>query len=240
MQSESFLDVLIARFKDRWETNPQYRAAMSGVLGLVTLVAICACAGIISTVASSVLLASGFGPTSNGNPQSGGGGGLVQGAAVFPISTPKLPPASDTPPANPAPLSQTPQPTATAVPTPTPLPTATPCAPNCGGGGYTVTITGVSYLPNPWVQCPGTKCDSVTIHTSAPYTGVNFDITACDGSTQLSAGQFPNATTDANGNWTWSFNQTGPRDTAPKFKPDIWATAAGADPAGVHVTPSCA
>jgi hypothetical protein len=215
------------------------------VLALITLIALCSCAGIVSSVAGNVLMASGLGPTSNANPQQGSGtGGLVQGAAVFPIVTPALPTPINTPAADPAPASQTPAPTPTAAPTATPPPTATPCITGCGGGGgggYSVTVSITSYgssTPGLWVQCPGsTKCDSVTVHTNVPNTGVNFDITACDGSIQLSAGQYPNASTDANGNWTWSFDQVGP--TTHGVKPDIWATAAGADPAGVHVTPRC-
>lgn len=241
MQSESFLDVLIARFRDRWETNPQYRAAMSGVLALVTLIALCSCAGIVSSVAGNVLMASGLGPTSNANPQQGSStGGLVQGAAVFPIVTPALPTPINTPAADPAPMSQTPAPTPTSAPTPTPPPTVTPCITGCGGGGgggSAVTVSVTSWSPTKWIACPGSSnCDSVTVHTSVPNTGVNLIITACNNATVLSASSNPNATTDGNGNYTFSFNGQGPKSQPTA---NVWVTAAGGDANGAHGFPPC-
>jgi len=37
----SMLEQAIRRFQDRWETNRQFRATASGVIGLVMIVALC-------------------------------------------------------------------------------------------------------------------------------------------------------------------------------------------------------
>src|SRR5258707_14976811 len=55
----SWLDSLVYGFQHRWETNPQYRAAASGVAGLAMVLVLCACLGILTTVANAAL--AGFG-----------------------------------------------------------------------------------------------------------------------------------------------------------------------------------
>ena len=38
----TWLDLVVRRFQDRWETDPQYRALVSGVVGLVLVITLCA------------------------------------------------------------------------------------------------------------------------------------------------------------------------------------------------------
>jgi hypothetical protein len=236
MQTVSFLDDIVARFRHRWHTDSQYRAMMSGLSAVVVLIALCSCAGIVSTVTNNVFYGSGL--ASGGGPGGAGsvpGGGVLQGAASFPTAS--LPPwtPGTVPNANPVPPSQTPPPTPTPVPTATPTPTATPCTSNCGGGGGgggRVTITVTDWTPKPWTQ----GSVSVTVHTSVPNDGVNLIITNCTGGTVLSASSNPNATTDGSGNYTFSFSQSGPH-TQPSA--DVWATAQNGSGAGVHAYPPC-
>src|SRR5258708_5507531 len=55
----SWVDNLVYRFQHRWETNPQYRAAASGVAGVAMILVLCACLGILTTAANAAL--AGFG-----------------------------------------------------------------------------------------------------------------------------------------------------------------------------------
>src|SRR5260221_181515 len=126
MPSASFLDDLVERFRHRWETDRQYRAAASGVLGVVVLVVLCSCAGIVSTVTNNVLASGGF--LSSGTPNSVGTqstSNTVLQSAVFPTETIPAWTPGVIPGAPPVPNSQTPVPIPTAVPSPTDLPTAT-------------------------------------------------------------------------------------------------------------------
>src|SRR5512146_1635886 len=41
MGRRSWLDSIVYRFQHHWETNPQYRAAVSGVVGLVLILSLC-------------------------------------------------------------------------------------------------------------------------------------------------------------------------------------------------------
>jgi hypothetical protein len=218
MPPVSFLDELVNRFRHRWEIDRQFRAAASGVVGLVVIVALCSCAGIASTMANSVFAGSGLAGGGGGGsgPQSQDTGTL-KGFAGIPTET--IPPwtPGTLPPAPPAPTSATEVPTATAAPTATPKPTETPCQNNCGGGG-SVTITVSGYAPaGGWVACSGgSLCDSITFQTSVPNDPVNLIITDCTGRTVLSAaeGQFSTGTsaTGSDGNVTYSFSQQTPRN----------------------------
>jgi hypothetical protein len=80
----SFLDQLVDRFRHRWETDRQYRAAASGVLGLVVLIALCSCAGIVSSATSRVLADYGFGSNSTVGSLNGTAGPALPGARHFP------------------------------------------------------------------------------------------------------------------------------------------------------------
>lgn len=232
MQPVSFLDDIVERFRQRWHTDSQYRAMMSGLFGVIVLIALCTCAGTVSVVTNNVLSGSGFGVGGNQGAQSAPGG-LIQGAAEFPTAS--LPPWTPAaiPNANPVPPSLTPIPTPTPVPTATPTPTATPCVSNCGGGGggggggsVVVTITGWS--PDPWK--PGNN--SISFHTSVPNDGINILITNCQGGTV----DDPGPTTDGSGNYTFTFNQKG---NSSQTSADVWVTAQNGTAAGVHAFPKC-
>src|SRR5579871_3935597 len=88
MTRKTWIDDFLERFQHRWETNPQYRAAMSGVFGLVFLLTLCGCVGFVSVGATSVLHALGIGSSgSNGPLQGNTGGPDLQGVATFPLTT---------------------------------------------------------------------------------------------------------------------------------------------------------
>jgi hypothetical protein len=235
----NFLDDLLDRFRERWITQPQFRAMASGVVALVVLVGLCTCGAITSAITNNALAGAGFGPGgSSGQPQ--GGGGVLQAAAEFPTPTIAPWPTGVIPGYQPVPASQTPIPTPTPVPTATPWPTATTCISNCGGGGGpTVQLTITGWAPSPWTECAGgAKCLSVTVHTSVPYDGVNLIITRCDGLQVLNNSGGAGAATDGSGNYTFTFTQANPTLAHPH--PDIWATAQNGAQNGVHATPACA
>src|SRR5262245_38319977 len=88
MTANSWLDDLLHRFQHRWETNPQYRAAMSGVLGLLLLIFLCTCVGLVTTGANVVLATLGFGSiTSADHGNNSTGTKEVKGFATFPVTT---------------------------------------------------------------------------------------------------------------------------------------------------------
>src|SRR5262249_16349865 len=149
----SWLDDLIQRFQHRWETNPQYRAAMSGVLGVILIVFLCSCVGLVTTAANVALATLGFDIASSDQGSGNTGTKEVRGFATFPVTTyvPQTPGAI---PQGTVPTSGTPMPTATPQPTPTDTPEPTPCQTNCGGGGggcQTCTVT-ASANPTPWIH----------------------------------------------------------------------------------------
>ena len=202
MRRMTWLDALVYRFQHRWETSPQYRAATAGVVGLVLVLLMCSCMGVISLTANSALAGIGLAGSSTSDSGSANTGtSRLTEAQVIPTNT--LP--AYTPPQIPnvdIPSSLTPMPSPTDVPTPTPQPTATPCQPNCGGGGGggggggSVTATA---SPTPWVGGQGAQVDVVT---STPNTGVNIIINFSNGATILNNGQ---GQTDGSGNYTFSF-----------------------------------
>jgi hypothetical protein len=204
----NFLDEMVARFRERWETNPHYRATMSGVFGLAVIMGLCSCMIVASLVANSVFASVGFGGGGGGAmAQQPNGGGGADAQPTFPTSIVPTWTVQDTPLPGVAPTSGSTAPTPTPVPTATDIATSTPCSSNCGGGGGgggAGSISGYG-TPNPWVAC-GNSCDTVVIHTSVPNNGINIIITYCNGATILNNGA---TTTDGNGNATWSFNGPG-------------------------------
>jgi hypothetical protein len=180
MMRPSWLDALVERFQHNWETNPQYRAIVSGVAGLVVIVGLCAVMGVSASFAGAV-----------GNSLAGSGGSgnsfVSQNGSHAQATQPTYPwvtltpwPAPIIPNASPIGASQTPQPTPTFAPTPTlaPTPTCDPSANNCGGGGgggggggdkITVTIS-------PTTFANGTAIIAY-IHTSMPNEGYAISIT---------------------------------------------------------------
>ncbi|HEY7832932.1 MAG TPA: hypothetical protein VIG30_05130 [Ktedonobacterales bacterium] len=195
MRRISGLDALIRRFRERWETDPRYRAAMSGVIGLVVVISMCACMATVSVIANGALAGGGF-TTGTGGQQTGGGG-VVQAAPSFPTPTEPAWQVPATPVWSPVPDSQTPQPAPTEAPTATPTNTPTTSSGLSGTGS-----------PDPWTYCPGgTKCDKVRIQTPAPglvLITINYPSSPPTTITD-------SVTTDASGNATYRF--AGPHGT---------------------------
>lgn len=212
-QPENPLERAIRRFQHRWETEPRYRAQMSGVLGLLVLVSLCGGVFAVGNVATAGLSALGLGGGRLGpigTPTTGSK--LVNGTLTFPTPTVVLAPGS-APAPSPIPNSQTPIPSPTPTPTPTPsptptdVPTPTPCQANCGGPtpspgpGATVNVTG--WAPAAWRN---NQSASVTAHTSVPNDPINFIVFFnSSGVTVLSASNYPNLQTDGAGNVTFGF-----------------------------------
>jgi len=182
MRRRSGLDRLIYRFQDRWETDRQFRAMVSGVLGLVTIIALCSCMGVVTTIANntvaSVNASRNVGVANSQNADTGIG--QIQGVPTFPTATvPAWQPGSS-PSADVIPDSQTPLPSPTPLPTGTALPTATPCQTNCGGGGggggggsFDATVGGI---PNPATWTAGNSA-SFTVTSSPGGVGLAIIIT---------------------------------------------------------------
>ncbi len=127
MDYENPLDHLIHRFQHRWETNPQFRAAMSGVLGLSLIIFLCVGVAGVNAAANRVLGAVGFGSSGGGQGNIDPGGQIVNGNWTF--YTPTVPDwkGGATPGSSPINNSQTPQPSPTPTATPPDAATATPC-----------------------------------------------------------------------------------------------------------------
>jgi hypothetical protein len=208
MTRRTWLNDLIERFQHRWETNPQYRAAMSGVLGLVFLLVICSCVGALTATTGSVLGALGLGGSNNGQAQAHSGGRDVKGVATFPIATVNLPSPSTIPNDPTLTTSGTPLPTATTASTPTDTPTATPCTSNCGGGGGGGGCTNCIVTGNPLGVWHSNHADQLHIHTSQPGIGISVIINNVPGIGTIVQFQ-PAGTTDSNGDLTITYNAPG-------------------------------
>jgi hypothetical protein len=184
----SFLDQLVDRFRHRWETNRQYRAAASGVLGLVVLIALCSCAGIVSSVTSRVLANSGFGGNSTIGSLNGTAGPALPGAEHFPTETIPTWQPGQIPNGPPIPNSGTPYPTPTHPPTPTaaPSPTDSPTQPGGGGGGTACSGTGSHGSTWALSPCPVSAGTTITLTIIAPNNpnqspNILFGLGACTG-----------------------------------------------------------
>ena len=168
MDYENPLDHLIHRFQHRWETNPQFRAAMSGVLGLGLIIFLCVGVAGVNAAANRVLGAVGFGSSGGGQGNIDPGGQIVNGNWTF--YTPTVPDwkGGSTPGSSPINNSQTPQPSPTPTATPPDAPTATPCRAGCGGGGQTGNLT-PSWTPTTWSA--GITNGAFTLHATNATTG---------------------------------------------------------------------
>jgi hypothetical protein len=162
----SGLERIIRRFQDRWETDRQYRATMSGVLGLVMVIALCSCMGVVTTVANSALAGVSAARDSGSSQNSNTGIGQIKGVPTFPTATVAPWQQSGVPPYTIIPNSQTP------LPGPTQQPTAT--AGQGGGGGP--------------ANCNGNQGNSTWALTPCPQ------IHAQGGTLTISAPKYPNAT----------------------------------------------
>jgi hypothetical protein len=221
MRRRSGLDRLIYRFQDRWETNSQFRAMLSGVLGLVMIVALCSCMGVVTTIANNTVanVNASRNVGSRGSQNADTGVGQIKGVPTFPTSTVPAWPQMGAPTYGAIPDSQTPLPSPSAQPTATAQPTV-PCTSNCGGGGggggaWTVVVTGYA-TPATWTA---NGAGSYTIHTSAPGVGLAIVITFPGGGTFLDEN---GEVTDSSGNYTSHFTVPG---GTPAGNADVWVQA---------------
>jgi hypothetical protein len=203
---------------------------VSGVLGLVMIIALCSCMGVVTTVANnavaSVNAARNVGVANSQNADTGIG--QIKGIPTFPTATAPVWQPGSSPSAGVIPDSQTPLPSPTPVPTGTAPPTATPCQTNCGGGGggggggtWVVTVTGYG-TPSPWI--PG-SAGSFTVHTSisganTPGVGLAIVVTFPGGGTYID--ESLNNVTNASGNYTSHFTVP---SGASAGNADVWIQA---------------
>jgi len=175
----SRLDYFVRRFQDRWETNPQYRAMVSGGVGLVLILTLCTCTGVMTVVSNNALVSLGLASSGNNgnNINSSTGTNKLTGALTFPTATfsaSQVPTGGATPQGSPIGTSGTPVPNATATPTEDANPT-----PTSGGGNNspfvcTGTADGVTWTFNPCPLMVG-QSGSMTISAPAyPNTSTNI------------------------------------------------------------------
>jgi hypothetical protein len=157
------LERAIRRFQDRWETNRQFRAMASGVIGLVMIVALCSCMGVVTTLANSALAGFSAARDSGTAGNTNTGTGLINGVPTFPTSTVPAWQEGGVPPYSVIPNSQTP------VPGPTQPPTATPNSGGPGGPGGPTTCNG-GHRQSTWAltPCPQVHGQSGTLTISSP------------------------------------------------------------------------
>jgi hypothetical protein len=241
MDYENPLDHLIHRFQHRWETNPQFRAAMSGVLGLSLIIFLCVGVAGVNAAATRVFAAVGFGSSGGGQGNIDPGGQIINGNWTFYTPTVQDWKGGATPGSSPINNSQTPQPSPTPTATPQDAPTATPCRGSCGGGGGGTTIT-AACVPMPCHWSPGASA-TLTFHTSKPNNPFTVFVHWSNGADWLTAGGQYGApqSTDGAGNATWTFTVlTGsPCGTSPPVKVDYSTKSGGGSAYGPTLTVPC-
>ena len=178
MNRPSWLDYFVRRFQDRWETNPQYRAMVSGGVGLVLILTLCACTGVMSVVGSNALASLGLGGgNGNNNINSDTGTNKTTGELKFPTATFNSSQASlggATPVGTALGDSTTPVPNATPSPTEDANPTPTSGGSDNSQFICTGTADGVTWTFSPCPLVVG-EGGSLTISAPAyPNTGTNI------------------------------------------------------------------
>lgn len=218
----SWLDAIVYQFQHRWETNPQYRAISSGVVGVLVLITICGCMGLVTTGTQVALAGLGIGSTraAAGGGSQDTGSHAVGGTQKFATPTVQVPSSVNLPPASPIPNSQTPVPGPTPTPSPSPAPTATPGGNGGGpGGGGQFACSGGSpsrsWSINP---CPVSAGQQVTISLDFGRSNANQPVSAefslcADGSVCTFLYQPPN-TISTDGRGVWSVTVTVPPQAA--------------------------
>ena len=199
---------MVYNFQHRWETDRQFRAALSGALALVLLLSLCLCLGVATTFANMELANFGNAGQSASNGGSlNTGTGPLSGSQPIPTNTIASWPSPNVPAVSPNPNSQTPPPSPTPSPTPTDPPTSTPCTSNCGGGGGGGgggTVTASAWSPNPWQ--PGGS-GSVTLHTSSPNIQLLIFSVQYPGGSAIVVNVF--GQTDGSGNYVYNVSVPG-------------------------------
>jgi hypothetical protein len=172
MRRPTWLDRIVYAFQHRWETNAQFRAMASGLVGLVVILILCSCMGLLNATADSALTALGLGGSANVAPQGTPNTGTNQVNGYQPIPTPTVVyPTGVVNPVATIPDSQTPPPVPS--PTNTPVATDTPTGGGGGGGGGGGSCSGAKGGTS-WSFtniCPPAPGQSVTFTLSAPGDG---------------------------------------------------------------------
>jgi hypothetical protein len=173
----SLLDQFVRRFQDRWETNPQYRSLVSGLVGLVLVLTLCTCTGLLTVVGNNVLASVGLtSSNSDSGINSDTGTSQYKAAQTFPTATFGPFNSQPTPLGTPVASSSTPPPGPTATATQSASNNPTPT----GGGVNTATFvctggnSGVTWTFNP---CPLVVGQAGTLTITAPgypNTGTNI------------------------------------------------------------------
>ena len=160
----TWLDALVYRFQHRWETSPQYRAAATGVAGLVLVLLMCSCMAVVTLTANSALAGIGLAGSSAADGGSvNTGTNRITGADTIPTATvPDF--TSPVIPVTTIPSSQTPPPGPTPTPTPSATATDTPGG-NGGGGSVPTGCTGSGFAFSP---CPLIHGQAGSLTLSAP------------------------------------------------------------------------
>jgi hypothetical protein len=184
------LDQMVHRFQDRWETDHQFRTMVSGVLGLVMIVALCSCMGVVTTVANSALAGVSAARDTNASAQNNSTGiGQIKAQPTVPTATVAPWPQSGPPAYTIIPSSQTPVPSATVEATATSTPNLS--GGPTGGGTLPTTCQG-SQGGSAWqlIPCPQRAGQGGTLVISAPkYPNAALNIVlslgSCDNCTYL-------------------------------------------------------
>lgn len=213
MGRRSWLDSIVYRFQHHWETNPQYRAAVSGVVGLVLILSLCTCMGVLNRTAGAALAAVGFGTGDAGplgTPNTGTN--KVGCCNSFPTPTVLYPTNGPAPHAT-VPESQTPPPYATATEAPTPTDTPNPGGGGGGGGGGGACNGNGGSTTWVFDPCPAKHGNLVTLTINATgFGGKQMSLEVKWGETSVDTACFwffqpPNGgiTLPPNGIWTNSY-----------------------------------
>ena len=172
MRRPTWLDRIVYGFQHRWETAPQFRAMASGLVGLVLILIMCSCMGVLNATASSALAAIGLGGSASAAPQGTPNTGTNQLNGYQAIPTPTvIYPTGVVIPTGAVPQSQTPPPNVTPTSVPSATPTDTPTSGGGGGGGGSCNGNGHSTSWSFSNVCPPVHGQSVTFTISAPQFG---------------------------------------------------------------------
>jgi hypothetical protein len=208
MRRESWLDHIVYGFQHQWETKPQYRAAVTGVIGLVVVLTMCSAMLLLSTSANSALAAIGLGAANSapaGTPNTGtkGVNGYLQFQTPVVTYPPQSPPVVAT-----IPQSQTPLPGPTATDTPQATDTPPPGQQGSCNGGQ----SGVSWSYSPCSPVHG-QTVTLTITSGQRFAGASMAVetsvgTCSDGCFKLWQ------PTQMGGNGVWSQSWQLPQDAS--------------------------
>jgi len=210
LRRPSVLDRMLQRWQHRWETDRQFRAAWSGVAGLLIVLSLCACLCTVSTLVTHTV--AGFtGANSNASQfaaQGQGSGGQVSAAQSFPTFTSPALPQPSIPADGKIPNSQTPVPSPSAQPTATAATTAKTGGQvpqgNCNGSNGTL-----NWELDPCPQIHGQSGSLVINDRAHPNHTLNvvLNLGSCGSCTML----YPPGTRslDGNGSLTISYQVPG-------------------------------